>query len=160
MLLKPWTVLAAAMMLVATPSLAQKQDGGVIGYAVNDAEMNAARAEARQTLPSFFAAIAAPAADEGFFMLKFDLIDAPDEAEHIWAEDISVADDGTITGALANVPLTEGFDIGQRVTIAREAISDWAFFRGRVMQGSFTTRVMLRDMSRAEAAEIKAAFGW
>lgn len=152
--------LAPALIVMAAPALAQKQDGGVIGYAANDVEMNAARAEARRTLPQFFAALTNPAADEGYFMLKFDLLASPDEAEHIWAEEIAVADDGTITGVLANVPLADGFRVGQRVTIARDAISDWGFLRGRVMQGNFTTRVMLHDMPAAQAGEIKQSLGW
>ena len=49
-----------------------------------DPEMNAAKAKAVAGLATFYRALAAPAADEGEFMIKFDILPGP-EAEFVWA---------------------------------------------------------------------------
>jgi len=124
-----------------------------------DPAMEAAKAKGRATLPEFFQHLASPAVDESDFSVKFNL--TPDhDAEFIWANGLRVGSDGELTGALANEPLDERFQMGQRVPIARQRIIDWAYFKAGVAKGHHTTRVMLEQATPEQAAEIREALGW
>jgi len=124
-----------------------------------DAAMEAAKAKGRSTLPEFFQHLQSPASNERDFSVKFNL--TPDgDAEFIWANDLRFGSDGELTGVLANEPLDERFEMGQRVTIARQRIIDWAYFRADVAQGHYTTRIMLDRATPEQADEIREALGW
>lgn len=57
--------------------------------------------------------------------------------------------------------MQEGHSLGERVRVPLAEVSDWSW-RGAdgVMRGHHTTRVLLTRMDPAEAAELRAAFGW
>ena len=124
----------------------------------DDAEMNGAKARAIASLPEFYQRLAAPAAGEGEFMIKFDILPG-DEAEFVWATDL---DRSTVpmTGILINQPIYTDHQLGQRVPIAEGDIIDWTYRRGAVMQGGFTNRVLLQRMPPDEAAAFRAYLGW
>lgn len=157
--LAPLTAAAAPAPPQPPYEAAQPDDPDGVGITWNDADdprMNAARARARSELPAFFERMANPAADESHFHVKFDL---GGTGEFIWADELQRSG-GTLTGRLANTPLNEAFSYGQRVEIPESAIADWGFIRGRQMQGNYTTRVQLEQMSPQEARQVRAAFGW
>jgi uncharacterized protein YegJ (DUF2314 family) len=131
-------------------------EAGITWADPNDATMNAARDQARAELPAFFARMAKPGADETMFVVKFDL---GFTKESIWAVDLR-REGGRLTGELSNTPLHPDYRLGQRVEIPQEAIIDWGHFRGRTMQGNYTTRVQLDVMDPEEARQVRAAFGW
>jgi uncharacterized protein YegJ (DUF2314 family) len=123
-----------------------------------DAEMNAAMARGRATLQEFYARLASPAADETEFIIKFDI--APgDDVEYVWASDLDRST-SPMTGVLTNQPEQTTHEIGDRVPIPEADIVDWMFRRGRVMQGGFTARVLLKHMTPEDAASQRAYFGW
>ncbi len=155
--------LAGIALAIAAPSgaLAKAQDKGqpsVMRFRADNPKMNAAKASAQRTLPVFFARLASPGSDEGEFMVKFNL--TPDgQAENIWADQLEW--EGTkLYGRLANTPLAPEFSRGQRVLIERNLISDWSYFKGNVMQGGYTMRVMLDAMPADQAARLRTEFGW
>jgi len=125
-----------------------------------DPKMQAAKRQGRATLPTFFAHLASPGADEGDFALKFNLTPDRSGAEFIWAGELQVDRSGKITGVLNNVPVDTRFTQGQRVTIDRALIVDWGYRKGAVYQGNYTTRELLNRMPPEEAAQIRAALGW
>jgi uncharacterized protein YegJ (DUF2314 family) len=153
-------VIAAALM--GPSAVAQKpptQGDQVTMHSADDARMNAARAEARRRLPEFFAALSARATTDDGFVLKYDLNLGRGDPEFIWANNIQVQGD-RITGNLANAPVNNPRRLGEAVTIPRNLIVDWGFFRNGVMQGSFTTRVQLEQLDPRQAAEIRRNLGW
>jgi uncharacterized protein YegJ (DUF2314 family) len=154
---------AAALALTATAAACQEpgtQDrSDVVSFSDSDPAMEAAKAQGQATLTEFLKRLAAPAADEQDFAVKFNL--TPDaDAEFIWANNLQVEPDGNLTGALANEPLDQRFQAGERVTIDRSQIVDWAYFKGKVAHGHYTTRVMLNQASPEKAAQIRASLGW
>jgi uncharacterized protein YegJ (DUF2314 family) len=131
----------------------------VVMFEMTDVEMEAAKAKGQATLPEFFRHLASPAGDENDFGVKFNL--TPDgEAEYIWANHLHVGADGRLSGALANQPIDERFQLGQRVTIERSEIVDWSYFKRDVAKGHYTTRVMLDRAMPEQAREIRATLGW
>ena len=130
----------------------------IVNVAADDAEMNAAKARGIATLPQFYERLAAPAADETEFMIKFDILPG-DEAEFVWAADLDRSR-VPMTGMLVNQPIHTDHRIGQRVPIAEGDVIDWTYRRGRVMQGGFTNRVLLDRLPADQAAEFRAYLGW
>jgi uncharacterized protein YegJ (DUF2314 family) len=124
----------------------------------DDAEMNAAKARAIASLPEFYRHLASPEADESDFMIKFDVVPG-DGVEYVWAAALDRSAE-PMTGVLINQPLHSDQQLGQRVPIAEADIVDWAYRRGRVMQGAYTHRVLLDRMPPEEAAAYRADFGW
>jgi uncharacterized protein YegJ (DUF2314 family) len=146
-------------LIAGTPAVAQQPaPDKTVDFKAEDAEMNAAKAAARKSLPQFFKALAGPARDESGFALKFDLT-PKGKAEFIWAEDIKLTN-GRITGRLGNQPIAKGYTLGSPVVIDPKLIVDWGYFKGKRMQGHYTTRVVLKQLPPGEAAEIRAALGW
>jgi uncharacterized protein YegJ (DUF2314 family) len=154
-----FALLAAA---AAGPVSAQEapKEPGLVYVDAGDPKMEAAKRQGRSTLPTFFAHLASPGADEGDFALKFNLTPDRSGAEFIWAGELRVDRAGKITGVLNNVPIDTRFTQGQRVTIDRALIVDWGYRKGVVYQGNYTTRELLNRMSPDEAAQIRAALGW
>ncbi|MES2444408.1 MAG: DUF2314 domain-containing protein [Pseudomonadota bacterium] len=149
---------AAAFGLALAPAAHAQSKERILNFAAADGEMNAAKAKGRATLPVFFGHVRAPGPDESGFMIKYDLI--PEAGvEYIWAEVISHKGDVTVA-RLSNVPDDKRFKIGQQVTVRDAEIIDWGYMKGPVMQGHYTTRVMLPHLPAGEAAAIRKAFGW
>lgn len=134
-----------------------KSDPKVVSVAEGDAAMEAAKAQGRQSLASFDAELASGRAKEGYD-IKFDL-DPGDGAEFIWGKVQGRNGDG-YTATLANEPELDGFQLGQRVEVARKDVIDWGYQTNGVMQGHYTTRALIQQMPDAEAAQYRAALGW
>lgn len=162
-------ILTAAILLsIAAPALAQTapapapgpDSNGLVWVKDDDPKMTAAMAEAKRTLPDFLKRLAHPAADERQFGIKYDIVPGP-KAEFIWTHDLRVDASGAITGALDDdAVMIGGFKADQRVTIPTADIVDWGYFKGKVMQGNRTTRVILDLVDADEAAAIRRAYGW
>jgi uncharacterized protein YegJ (DUF2314 family) len=147
-------LLAAA----ASPLLAAEPKDRIYQVEAADPEMNAAKAKAVAGLATFYRALAAPAPDEGEFMVKFDIVPGP-EAEFVWANRIERSS-RPMTGILLNQPENSSAKPGDRVPIAESDIVDWTYRKGKVMQGGFTNRVLLGRMPADEAAAYRAYLGW
>jgi uncharacterized protein YegJ (DUF2314 family) len=152
----PQPAAPAQPMQAEAPAPGDPDEAGIVWVDPKDAKMNAARERARAELPAFFARMASPAADEQAFHVKFDL---GGTQEFIWAMELR-REGGRLTGELSNTPLHPDYRLGQRVQIPEDAIIDWGYFRGRTMQGNYTTRVQLEAMDPVEAGKLRATFGW
>ena len=117
----------------------------------DDAEMNAAIATARKTLPRFDAALNSGNPDQYGFALKVRF-GAADAGEHIWLSDI-VIDSNQYYGVVNNDPeyITE-VAMGDTVRIDKTAISDWMFLEKGVLRGGSTIRYVRDHMTPAERA--------
>ncbi len=122
----------------------------------SDPVMNAAIAQAKSTLPGFVSKLDASNGALSEATFKYPLAGW----EHIWVSDVK-HDGGFLTGVLANTPAEPGHKMGDPVRVALKDVSDWAYRDDKgVMQGHYTTKVILPQIDPAEAAGIKESFGW
>lgn len=158
---------AALFMLGAgAPAFAQKEepaaseDAGdrVTPFDSEDAEMNAAIDQARQSYARFLADFqAAPERLRQYYMVKVGLPADGGGQEHIWVDTLHMEGE-RLMGRLANRPVyLPGMELGSPVEVRAEQISDWSITRADGMYGNFTTRVMIGRMSNEEAAPYRRA---
>ena len=156
------TLIAAAALALAPTVTNRSAPAGtadpIYNVAANDSEMNAAIARGRATLPDFYRRLAAPQAGDGESMVKFD-IDPTDGVEYVWAMQLDRSRT-PMTGILTNQPVNTNDREGDRVAISEDRIIDWGYRAGRVMQGSFTNRVLIDWMPPEEAAPFRRFLGW
>jgi uncharacterized protein YegJ (DUF2314 family) len=156
--------LAVAMAVAATLACGcQKQavgaqstqtaDAPVVFAQSNDAEVNAAIAEARGNLPRLWQLFESRPSDIDMYSLKIAFPTSGGGAEHIWIEVVS-RDGDNIVGTIDNDPeYRPDLKLGMTVHVKASQISDWSYRRGGKLFGHFTTRVLVRRMQPAEAAD-------
>lgn len=121
-----------------------------------DPEMNAAIATAKKTLPEFLAIVSNPPQGASNIGFKFPL----SGWEHIWVYDVR-RDGDHLTGRLGNVPMQEDWSQDDPVRVPLKEVSDWAWMRSDgIMQGHFTTRVLLGRIDPQRAQAIAQSMGW
>jgi uncharacterized protein YegJ (DUF2314 family) len=131
-------------------------DPPVVGVRAADAEMNAAIAHARDTLPTFWASCDAPKPTEIGHALKVRF-DVGAEVEHIWVSDVKKLSDGNYSGRFANEPSDLlGKNIGDQVKFKQIDISDWMFMRNEKVVGGETIKALLKSMPKEEADALRA----
>lgn len=122
-----------------------------------DAEVAAATAEARRTLPVFWGKFDARPAGYADYALKVGLKTSGGGVEHIWM-DVLDRRDGKVRGVLANEPYElPGLKAGSQVEVEEALISDWQYSKGGKLYGHFTTRALTSRANaaqRAQAAEL------
>lgn len=147
--------LISCSMMPALPALAW-QDEGVIDYDKDDVAMNAARTEARASLPQFLdMALTQELSDHGH-MVKYAHRYGESGHEHIWVTLTKI--EGTmLSGFYANQPKEFDANLGDDVQFDAAEVSDWGFWddAGK-LHGNFTTRVMLKDLPAEDANELRA----
>jgi uncharacterized protein YegJ (DUF2314 family) len=153
------TFAPAALAQKAASPQEEEQRNNVMFFSEEDPAMNAAIARAQAEVPEFLLHLITPRPNEYRFMVKYDLLPEDGDAEFIWAEIVS-RQPGAVTATLSNVPLDDRFKQGQTVTIRDEQIVDWSYVRDGVMQGNYTTRVILDRMPASEADPIRRNLGW
>jgi uncharacterized protein YegJ (DUF2314 family) len=126
----------------------------------DDPRLIAAKQQARDTLPLFWAAMDRGDPADSLF-LKFNLNHGSGliDNESIWAGEIERRD-GRIFGKLGNQPVNPDFREDQEVEIAPEAIDDWGYFRDGVAQGNYVTRLMIECAPPRVAKYQKQMMGW
>jgi uncharacterized protein YegJ (DUF2314 family) len=130
-------------------------DPPVVGVRAADAEMNAAIAHARVTLPTFWASCDAPKPTETGHTLKVRF-DVGVDGEHIWVTDVKKLSDGSCSGRLANEPSDLLGNIGDQVEFKQIDISDWVFMRNDKIVGGETIKALLKSMPEEEADAVRA----
>jgi uncharacterized protein YegJ (DUF2314 family) len=124
--------------------------------AEDDPVMNAAISQAKKSLPQFLAVLKQTGAKPDDIGFKYPL----GGWEHIWVGDVKM-EDGVLVGTLSNEPAQEAFKMGQEVRVPINQVSDWAYRDSNgVMQGHYTTKVLLPQLDPQEAASIRESFGW
>ena len=132
----------------------------VIDVSSANAEMNAAIAKGRATLPTFWASYDAPKSSETGHSLKVRFINPRTNGEHIWMADVKKTADGRYSGRFA--------ETGKRaICPARRParwpcsrkltdISDWMFTRNGKIVGGETIKPLLKGMPKADADALRA----
>ena len=152
------TVMAVVAALGAATVSVRAEDGSpVVDVSSGNAEMNAAIAQARATLPKFWASFAAPQPSETGHSLKVRIPYATGKGEHIWVAQVKKARDGVYWGKFANAPRhLPGKRAGDDVEFKDADISDWMFLRNDKIVGGETIRPMLKLMTKADADALRA----
>jgi uncharacterized protein YegJ (DUF2314 family) len=144
-------------LLTAVPVYSEDS---TLAFKETDAAMNAAIADARQTLPDFLKMAAAGDLASEIYSVKRAVplgnSDGGVEVEHIWITLDAIAGD-TLTGRYSNQPDYFKARLGDRVTFPVSEVSDWSYWDADgMLHGSYTTRVMLSVLSQDEAAALSA----
>ncbi|MDN5003736.1 YegJ family protein [Bradyrhizobium sp. GCM10027634] len=128
----------------------------VISVSDTDAEMNAAIARARATLPVFWASYAAPKASETEHSLKVRFQTGGND-EYIWVGDVQRLPGGDYAARLADTPRNlPGKQFGDLTTFKDADISDWMFMRNGKIVGGETIKPLLKSMPKADADALRA----
>jgi uncharacterized protein YegJ (DUF2314 family) len=140
-------ILRAAAFLLALAAPLAAQDP-TVNYSESDAQMLAAIADARATLPLFLGNVFDPEGNSlpgSVLKVELPTVSGSDtESEHIWVTPFARLPDGGFHGLLANEPVNLGpLQAGDRVDFTEDMISDWHFDApsGRYW-GSYTSRLM------------------
>jgi uncharacterized protein YegJ (DUF2314 family) len=130
------------------------KDDKTISVSGDDAEMNAAIAKARASLPDFWQVYEKREQGESDFSLKVKITDNG-KIEHFWVVDIE-RKDGKITGTINNDPdIVHNVKLGDKITVNEPDISDWLYLRNGKMVGNYTLRVLFKQMSKEEVEKFK-----
>ena len=129
----------------------------VIDLSSGNAEMNAAIAKGRATLPTFWASYDAPKPSETGHSLKVRFPNPRNNGEHIWIADVKKTADGRYSGRFANAPRDLPGKKAGEVALFKEAdISDWMFTRNGKIVGGETIRPLLKSLPKADADALRA----
>lgn len=150
-------ILLAALATIATPLAARAQDR-TVNVAASDPQMNAAIAQAKRELSVFFGHVGAPGPGENHFLIKYD-VQPGTPVEFVWAEIISHANAQSVA-KLVNASNDGHFALGLQVRVNDADVIDWGYRKDGVMQGNYTTRVLIGRIPESEAAPIRKSLGW
>ncbi len=142
----------ALCLLPLIPVQAGAESAKVMDFSRASIAMNAAMDAARASLPEFLDKAAKADLTQGDYRVKWAHATETGEAglEHIWVTLSAVGPD-SVKGQLANQPQEFRGAIGDVVEVPLDGISDWMRFRADgLIEGCYTTRVMLSQMSEAE----------
>ncbi len=142
-----------AAVFLALPGLAQESP--VIDFEDSDAAMNAAIADARATLPIFFAVFDDPGGQATDLSLKVAVPVGNGGHEHIWTGQIRRTGEAAFEAQLANDPVDFVGKLGDPIRFAEDEISDWGYMADDGLHGHYTTRVMLPLMDAETAAYVE-----
>jgi uncharacterized protein YegJ (DUF2314 family) len=152
------TLVVAAVLTSAHVQPASAQGGPIVNVPDADAEMNAAIAKARATLPTFWRSFEKPGKCEEQFVLKvYFQVNRPGgpRRSHVWVESIERFANGRLAARLSNDPRHFEGKAGDRVEFDSEQISDWMFKRDGKIVGGETVRVLLPRMTKEQADELQ-----
>ncbi|MEH0154202.1 DUF2314 domain-containing protein [Limibacter armeniacum] len=123
-----------------------------------DPEMEEAIASAKATFDEFVKALEEKDEKNTFFSIKLPFKTSTGH-EHIWLSYIEKRE-GAFWGLIDNLPNhISGFEIGDRVKIDPEAISDWFYINRGKLIGGYTIRVIRDRMSPKEREQFDQAYG-
>jgi|SRR5271168_4615000 uncharacterized protein YegJ (DUF2314 family) len=133
------------------------EDLPIVKLTSDDAEMNAAIARARDTLPTFWASYDARKPSETGHGLKVRFAVGPGRFEHIWMSDVEKLPEGHLSGRFANEPSDlPGKNEGDQAEFKQADITDWLFIRNEKVVGGETLKLLLKSMTSEEADAIRA----
>jgi uncharacterized protein YegJ (DUF2314 family) len=129
----------------------------IYGTPSDDQEMNEAIAKSRSTLNLFEKAFQSNKFDKGTFALKVRF-STENGAEHIWATSIRI-ENAAYYGIVDNLPnTTSKINLGERIKLNKEDITDWMYADNGVLQGGYTIRAIRNRMGDQEKREFDANF--
>lgn len=149
------TLITSSLLLTFSGCSKSGKQESVIHVEENDAEMNAAIAKARETLPQFWQTLEKKDKGEKNFSLKVKITD-PKGTEHFWLTDIEKRD-GKTWGIIGNEPdIVSNVKFGQRYEIPEADITDWLYMRDGKMYGNRTLVPLFKQMPPDEVKKFKA----
>jgi uncharacterized protein YegJ (DUF2314 family) len=135
------------------------ESGNVFNAESADAQMNWAMEKARLTIGYFKESIQQPQENQYGHSLKVRIQDA-NGTEHMWLGDLSLDDDGLYYGMIDSDPVTvTSVQVGTRIGIPHDAISDWLLVEDGRLIGGYTIRVYRESLSDSERIEFDRGFG-
>jgi uncharacterized protein YegJ (DUF2314 family) len=132
-----------------------EEDPPVVDVRAADAEMNAAIAHARDTLPTFWASYDAPKPTETGHCLKVRFA-GDGYVEHIWMADVEKLLNGKYSGRFSNEPSNLPGDIFDQAEFEQASITDWMFMRNDKIVGGETIKLLLKSMPKETADAMRA----
>jgi uncharacterized protein YegJ (DUF2314 family) len=130
-------------------------DANFVVFRADDAGLEAAKAQARATLPEFLRRLSAPGADLASAAVKAPL-PVPGGTEHVWLSGIR-RDGDEFVGTLENHPSpATGMQLGATVRVSQSEISDWKLVERGQLVGGFTIRYFMSLMDPAQEAAVRA----
>jgi uncharacterized protein YegJ (DUF2314 family) len=120
----------------------------------DDAEMNAAISQARQTTDVFLRVLAAPRSNQTDFSAKrpYPTKDGSSK-EHIWISQLSY-DGKLLHGKISDDPVNiPNLKIDDAVSFSPSELSDWMYLEDGKIVGGYTIRVLRKHMSAQEGAD-------
>lgn len=147
-------MLIAGVLGAGVVACSDQERDTAVNVADDDPEMLAAIAEARRTLPGFWAVFEKAEPGDSDFALKVRVAHRTG-AEHLWVTDIARRD-GKILGTINNDPtVVASVKLGDRIEILESDISDWTYLRNGKIVGNRTIRVLFKQMPATEVERIK-----
>ena len=134
--------------------------GTVIGAHAEDAEMNAAIAQARNTLSRFTEQFLAQDPSCSGFMVKAFFPEATDaqSGEHLWVAVLSIRGQ-KLRGIVTSHPLfLTHLRPMEEVLIDVSAVTDWMFVQNDKLVGGRTVRLLRNRMTEEEREQHDAAY--
>jgi uncharacterized protein YegJ (DUF2314 family) len=127
-------------------------NGGYAKVSDNDKRMDRAVENAQRSLGFFIAALRAKKGGDTVFEIKKGFIDG-DKVEHLWIKRVTY-DGKKFHGQIDNRPEeVNNVQLGQRVTVAPQDVTDWMFLKDGKLIGGYTTRVLYARLSPEGKAE-------
>ena len=144
-------VVGALLLLLGACSERDK----IVDVDADDPEMNAAIAQARESLPRFWEVFEKRGGGEEKFALKVKITDQHG-TEYFWATNIERRDKKTF-GTIDNDPnIVANVKFGDRIEIPDGDIADWLYMRQGKVVGNRTVRPLFRKMPQADVERIKS----
>lgn len=158
---QPFGLVVPAVAETAQSKPAQKgEQENIVAVSPADARMNAAIAEARQSLPEFLSRASAGQAEwesVGLKVMFATVSGSGPSHEHIWIADFAETAQGRFSGYLANEPVWLGDrHMGDAVEFGRDDITDWALVMDGRGYGFFTARALLDQMAPDQRRELES----
>jgi uncharacterized protein YegJ (DUF2314 family) len=153
---KTWLALVPLLLLGACSkgydsSTGERGEAGSSRAEADDREMNAAMAQARDTLAQFEERLANPTPDQTMAIIKGRFTEG-DLVEHMWLNQIVVTPEG-YRGVLGNDPYElTGMKAGATLVVPRERVSDWIVVADGKLIGGYTMRVLRSRLPEDERA--------
>lgn len=114
-----------------------------------DASMEAAFQQARDTLDLFIQKIGTPHPDRKLVAVKVRFF-LPDELpQDIWVDQVTYTD-GSFHGTMGDDIPSLRLSIGDKITIERDEVLDWAIVEDGKLVGGYTIRLAVQRMSPEE----------
>ena len=152
---RAWKILFTLFGIAIVSLAACSKRDTVIHVEADDAEMNAAIAKGRETLPHFWQVFEKRERGESDFALKVKITDQ-NGTEYFWANEIE-RNEGKIMGTINNDPnIVKSVKLGSRIEIAEADISDWLYMREEKMIGNQTLKPLLKQMPKEDAKRLKS----
>ena len=114
-----------------------------------DREMESAIQQARDTLDLFIEKIGTPHPARTQVAVKVRFILPNEPPQDIWVDQVTYAG-GSFRGTMGDDIPTLRLSIGDKITIARDEIVDWAIVEEGKLVGGYTIRLALQRMSPEE----------